>query len=139
MAMGEKRRVAGFKALVASDRNGSYLMEDADGEYRSWQELSPDGRLRQIASSAAYYDVPFEPFAEAVREALGELPPAAREQVALRLALQGERELRALEKLLPDDGRLEPPPPLVERFQEMLREASARGGPRREADQGIDR
>jgi hypothetical protein len=118
-AMPEARRVAGFRALVASDKGNGYLMEDADGEYRSWEELSAEGKVSQIAGNAAYYDVPFEPFAGAVRDALGSSPPAAVEEAALRLALRGERELHDLEKLFPDDGRTEPPP-LVERVRELM-------------------
>lgn len=38
-AMTESRRVAGFQALVASDKSRGYLMEDADGEDRSDRPL----------------------------------------------------------------------------------------------------
>jgi hypothetical protein len=122
--MPEGRRVQGFHALVASDRSNGYLMEDADGEYRSWKELSREGKLRQIAGNAAYYDVPFEPFAEAVRDALGAGPATALEDAALRLVWRGEREIHALETLLPDDGQ-HFPRPLVERFREVLSRPAA--------------
>ena len=114
--MKKKNQLEGFKALVASDMSNNSQLEDVDGNYRSWDELSLEGKVRRIAGNAAYYDVPFEPFAEEVREVLGVLPPREGEEAAWRLVLRHERELHALEKLLPDDGRVEPYPPLVKRF-----------------------
>lgn len=117
--MTEEHRLAGFKALVESGKNGGYLMEDVDGSLRSWQEMSVEGKVDHIARDAAYYDVPFETFAEAVRDALHDLPGVAREEAALRIELHGAVELHGLAKLLPDDGRTESTP-LIERFQELL-------------------
>jgi hypothetical protein len=88
--MDDKQRLSGFKALVASDKSNGYGMEDADGEYRPWKDLSAEGKLRQLAGNAAYYDIPFEPFAQEVRATLGHLRAAAREEAALRLALHNE-------------------------------------------------
>src|SRR5947209_10517287 len=113
--MAKNQRVEGFKALVASDQANGYHMEDVDGEYRLWRDMSAAGKLRQIADNAAYSGVPFEPFAEAAGDALRPLPAVAREEAALRLVLRGERELHALEKLLPQHDRLEAAPPLAER------------------------
>ncbi len=122
---GEMRwRLDGFKALVEDAKNASYFMEEVDGSFRPWRELSAEAKLEHVARDAAFYDVPFEAFAEAVPDVLGDLRPAAREESMLRLVLRSVRELHGLEKLLPDDGRLEPPPPLIERFQEMLGKTS---------------
>lgn len=137
--MTDEHRLAGFEALVESGKNGGYFIEDADGSFRTWQEMSPEGKLEHIARDAAYYDVPFEPFAEAIRDVLSDLSPAAREEAALRLVLRSVKELHGLEKLLPDEGRTEPPPPLIERCQELLdhgrqRAAKAPGGKGRDLD-----
>jgi hypothetical protein len=120
-----KNQLEGFKTLIASQKSESSQLEDIDGDFRHWNELSTEGKVSWIASDAAYYDLPFEPFAEAVREILGELHAAAREEAALRLAFRGQQELCALEKLLPKYDRLEPAPPLVERFREMLNQPVA--------------
>jgi hypothetical protein len=73
--------------------------------------------LKSIANLAAFYDVPYEHFAVAARESVG---TAAIEEAALRLAMRCGRELHDLEKLFPDDGRTEAPPPLVEPVRELL-------------------
>src|SRR5437870_432425 len=67
------KQLAGFHALVTSDKSGSSQLEDVDGDYRYWDKLSAAGKVRQIARNAAYYDVPFTPFAEAVRDAIGSI------------------------------------------------------------------
>jgi hypothetical protein len=139
--MNEKRRVEGFRALTASDTSGSYYLEDVDGDFRTWREMSAEGKLRQLAGNAVYYGVPFEPFAEAVRNHLGDLPAEAREEAALRLVLRHEQELRGLEQLLPRYDRLEPAPPLIERFQEVLDSYADRAdkSPERSKTRGIER
>ena len=114
--MNEKRRLEGFQASLASDKSGSYLLEDADGDRRPWPELSAQGKVAFIARAAAMYDVPFERFAAAVRAEVGE---AAMAEAGLRNTLALKRELHGLAKLVPDDGRTESTP-LVERFQEIL-------------------
>src|SRR6202034_625542 len=88
--------------------------------FRLWQDLSAEGRLEIIARDAAWYDVPFEELAQAGRESID---TAAIEDAALRLAMHSTRELHDLESLFPDDGRLKPPPPLVERVSELLNAA----------------
>jgi hypothetical protein len=118
-ARDEKHRVEGFHALLASDKKGNYFLEDMDGDYRQWPDLSPAGKLSHIASDAAYYDVPFGRFAEAAQDVLRDQPPAAREEAALQLLYRHQRERHALGKLLPDDDRTEPYP-LVECLQDTL-------------------
>jgi hypothetical protein len=115
--MDEKHRLSGFKALLESHKTGFYHLVDSDGDFRLWRDLSAEGRLEYIVKDAAFYDVPFEHFAEAVRESVD---PAALEEAALRLAMRSGRELHDLEKLFPDDGRTEPLPPLVERVSDLL-------------------
>jgi len=115
--MDEKHRLSGFKALLASHKTNSYHLADTDGDYRLWRDLSAEGRLESITRDAAYYGVPFEQFAQAVRESVDN---AAIEETALRLAMRSGRKLHDLDQLFPDDGRTEPPPPLVERVRELL-------------------
>jgi hypothetical protein len=115
-AMDEKHRLSGFKALIESHKTNSYQLEDSDGNFRLWRDLSAEGKLESMARDALFYGVPFAQFAEAVRESLDS---AAIEEAALRLAMRNGRELHDLEKLFPDDGRLEPLPPLVERVSEL--------------------
>jgi hypothetical protein len=115
--MDEKHRQSGFRALLASRKTNTYHLEDVDGDRRLWRDLSAEGKVEQTARDAAYYDVPFEQFANAVRESID---IAAIEEAALRLAMRCVRELHELEGLFPDDGRTESPPPLVERVGELL-------------------
>lgn len=115
--MNEKHRLSGFKALLDSHKTDSYHLIDSDGEFRLWRDLSAEGKVESIVRDAAYYDVPFEQFAEAVRETVDNV---ALEEAALRLAFRSMRELHDLEKLFPDDGRTYAPPPLVERVSELL-------------------
>src|SRR3954452_12807213 len=116
--MNEKDRLAGFKALVEDHKNSSSHFEEMDGSHRLWHELSPQSKLQYLARDAVWYDVPFERFAEAVRESVDK---HAIEEAALRLVLRNERELHEMEKLFPDDGRTEPTP-LIERVSELLNE-----------------
>src|SRR5579884_595598 len=115
----EESRVQGFKALVDSAKSNSYLVEDANGEYRYWNELSAEGKIRHLAADAAYYNVPFEPFAQEVCDTLNHLPPAAREEAALRVAFHIEGEQHQIAKLLPKHERLEPYP-LLDQLRDTL-------------------
>jgi hypothetical protein len=115
--MDAKRRLSGFKALVESHKTNAYHLEEPDGDFNLWRDLSAEARLETIVRDAAFYDVPFEAFAEVVRESVDS---TAIEEAALRLAMRSGREFRDLEALLPEWGRLEPSPPLVERFSELL-------------------
>jgi hypothetical protein len=120
--MDEKHRLAGFKALLESHKKNSYHLIEPDGSLRLWRDMSAEGRLESITRDAAFYDVPFEHFAQAVRESIDK---TAVEEAALRLAMRSGRELHDLDALFPDDGRTEPPPPLVERVSELLDAASS--------------
>jgi hypothetical protein len=120
-------RLAGFRACVEDHKHSSYFLEEMDGSLRRWRELSAESKLEYLARDAALYDVPFEAFAQAVRETLNDSPPAAREDAALRLVLRSVHELRGLENLFPDDGRTESPPPLIERFREAMGKQSLAG------------
>jgi hypothetical protein len=121
--MDKKHRLTGFKALLEAHKsNGSY-MEDFDDNRQLWQDLSYEGRLHWIVRDALLYNVPFEQFAEAVRESIDS---TAIEQAALRLTMRIGRELFDLEKLFPDDGRTEPSPPLVVRVGELLQARSSK-------------
>ena len=119
--MNENHRLAGFQALLASQKADSYQLEEPDRSFRLWRDLSPEGRLGYIVRDAALYNVPFEQFAEAVRESV---ESAAIEEASLRLAMRSGQELHDLERLFPDDGRTESPP-LVERVGELLNAKSA--------------
>ncbi len=133
--MNEKRRLEGFKALLSSDRNGSYYLEDMDGSRRLWRELSPQRKLENIAQVAAMYNVPFERFAEEVWEEFRGLPQEAVGDAALRMVLHNALELRGLGKLLPDDGRTESTP-LVERFKQILDHVGERDAPEQTQSRG---
>ena len=114
--MNVKERISGFKALLESHKSNSFHLAEADGSYRLWRDLSAEGRLEKIVWDAAYFDVPFEQFAEAVRESVDS---AAIGDAALRLAMRSGRELHHLERLFPDNGQTGPAP-LVERVRELL-------------------
>jgi hypothetical protein len=119
-ALDEQRRVEGFHALLATYQKSNWLFHDADGASRPWRDLSPEGRLDYIAGGAVSHDVPFERFAEAVRDALGDQPPAAREEAAGRLLFSQRRELHDLARLAPDDERATTYTPLIDRFREVI-------------------
>jgi hypothetical protein len=118
--MNEKDRIEGFKTLVKANQTADHYFEETDGSPQEWGELSPEGKLGYISNAAAMYDVPFEQFAATARDAIGDIADAS-----LRLVLSNQRELHGLAELLPDDGRTESTP-LVDRFKEILREASDR-------------
>ncbi len=67
--------------------------------------------------NAAASGVPFEPLAEVMRDALGDLPQAVREEAALRVALRYRQELHELWKLLPREHE---PASLIEGFKQAL-------------------
>ncbi len=117
--MTEAQRVKGFKALVESGKSGGYFIEDVDGNFRTWQDMSLEGKLDHIARDAAYYNVPFRAFAEEVRKVFSTYPPMDLEESALRTVLRSAVELHGLAMLIPDDGRTEGTP-LIEAFREQL-------------------
>lgn len=67
-----------------------------------------------IARYAAIADVPFQPFAEVVTKVIGDSA-----ETALRVVLESQKELHAIEQLLPDDARTEPTP-LDERVKHLM-------------------
>src|SRR5271166_5789117 len=104
--MNDKEKLAGFKALLKTEQANNFYLEEPDGTWKLWRDLSAEARLEYIARDAALYDVAFEHFAVAVRESVG---ATAIEDAALRLALRSHRELHDVEKLFPDDGGTAPP------------------------------
>ncbi|HYV37930.1 MAG TPA: hypothetical protein VE988_19755 [Gemmataceae bacterium] len=117
--MDAKHRISGFKALLESHKSNDHFLEETDGSFRLWRDLSAEGKLDYITRDAAWYDVPFEQFAE-VRESIDN---TAIEEAALRLAMRSGQELHTLETLVPDGGLLDPPP-LIERVKELLEATS---------------
>jgi hypothetical protein len=117
----ENEKVASFKAMVGDMKNspGNHVFEELDGDRLPWDDLSAAAKLQYIARDAVISDVPFEPFAQVAKATIGDVGEAA-----LRVVLVGQKELHAIEKLLPDDGRLEPTP-LVEKVKDMLDHVSA--------------
>jgi hypothetical protein len=114
-------KIANFKAMVEDSRNSpdNYFFDEMDGDSRPWADLSAAAKLEYISRYAAFSDVPFEPFAQVVKATIGDMGEAA-----LRVMLDGQKELHAIAKLFPDDGRTEPTP-LVERVKDMVDYASA--------------
>jgi hypothetical protein len=108
-----------FDAIVADHKNSRHYFEETDGTWRTWRDLSPEAKLSYIARDAVLDGVSPERFASAVRDVLGELPVAAREEAALRQVLESQRQLHQLAALLPPDDRTESVP-LVDRFEEVL-------------------
>ena len=112
----ERHKLEGFKSSVEDSKNSpsNHYFEEMDGDRRPWAELSAAAKLQYVALDAVRHDVPFESFAEVVKETIGDVGEAA-----LRVVLEGQRELHAIAKLFPDDGRTEPTP-LIEQVKEIL-------------------
>lgn len=112
----ENRKIAAFTASVEDRKNSpaGHHFEEGNGDWHPWADLSAAAKLQYIALDAARLDVPFEPFAQAVRETIGDAGEAA-----LRVVLDGQKELHAIARLLPDDGRTESTP-LVEQVKDLL-------------------
>lgn len=119
--MNAKHRLANFRAMVKDHSSSTHYFEEIGGERRQWKDLSPDGKLEYIARDAALCDVPFERFAEAVRELIGQ---SVIGDAALRTVLRNANEARALEGLLPPERGTESRP-LIDRFKEILHEPSS--------------
>lgn len=107
-------RPDGFDILLADHHNSTHDYEDHDADLRDvlrpWSRLSAEGKLGYIASAAAMYNVPFERFEQAAREAVGGQALPAGEHAYLRLHMEYQRtlwdhELPAFprEHPLPDD------------------------------------
>jgi hypothetical protein len=109
------------------------LFEEMDGDRLPWADLSATAKLGYIARDAAFSGVRFEPFAEMVKDTIGDAGEAA-----LRVVLDGQKKLHAIAKLLPDDGRVEPTP-LVEQVKEILDYVSALEQQEKERLQGREK
>ena len=129
----ENHKIANFKAMVEDSRNSNYFFDEMDGDSRPWAKLSAAGKLQYIVRDAVISDVPFEPFAQVVKETIGDMGEAA-----LRVVLEGQKELHAIAKLFPDDGRTEPTP-LVEQVKDILDYVSALETQEKERRQGREK
>jgi hypothetical protein len=93
----QPRRPDGFDILVADHQNSTHDYEDHDADlrhvFRPWSKLSAEGKLGYIASAAALYNVPFERFEQAAREAIGGQALPAGERAYLRLHMEYQRAL----------------------------------------------
>src|SRR5262245_28153984 len=92
-----------FDAVFADHKHSSSSYEEINGTHRTWPELSAEGKLRYLVRDAVWAGVPFERFAAAARDFLGDVPAAGREEAALRLVLHQARELHGVERLMPPD------------------------------------
>jgi len=117
----ENEKIASFKTFVAMMKYSpdNHVFEEMNGDRLPWDDLSAAAKLQYIARDAVISDVPFEPFAQVVKDTIGDVGEAA-----LRVVLDGQKELHAIAELFPDDGRTESTP-LVEQVKEMLDYVSA--------------
>jgi hypothetical protein len=117
----ESQKIASFKTLVEIMKHSpdNHVFEEMDGDRRPWDDLSAAAKLQHIAWDAAHSNVPFEPFAQVVKDTIGDCGEAA-----LRVVLDGQKELHAIVKLFPDDGRTETTP-VFDLVKEMLDYVSA--------------
>src|SRR5262249_54091635 len=117
----ENRKIDSFKTFVEIMKlsPANHVFEEMDGDRRPWAELSAAAKLQYIALDAARCDVGFEPFAQVVKDTIGDVGEAA-----LRVVLDGQKELHAIAKLFPDEGRTEPTP-LVNQVKRTLDHVSA--------------
>jgi hypothetical protein len=127
----ENHKAAGFRAMVEDHKNSpnNHVFEEVDGNRLPWVELSAAAKLQYIARDAALSDVGFETFAKVVKDAIGDVGEAA-----LWVLLDSQKELHAIAKLFPDDGRTEPTP-LVEQVKEILDHVMALEARERERQQ----
>ena len=128
----ENARIISFKRSVESMKNSptGHHFEEMNGDWRPWDDLSAAAKLQYIARDAVICDVPFESFAEVVKNTMG-----GRVDAALRVVLDGQKELHAIAKLFPDDGQTESTP-LVEQVKDMLDHVSALEAQEKERRQG---
>jgi len=101
--MDMKQRLAGFETVLKMHRSSGDLYEERDGRWRQWDQLSAEAKTGYIARDAAFYDVPFERFAQAIRDMVENEPGPVRGEAYLRLALSNHKELHEVESLLPDN------------------------------------
>ncbi|HTU18821.1 MAG TPA: hypothetical protein VMG10_12245 [Gemmataceae bacterium] len=90
-------RQDGFDALLEEYRNSTDEYEDHDADLRDvlrpWSQLSAEGKLGYIARDAALYNVSFERFEQAARDAIDNSPLPAGERAYLRMHLEYQRAL----------------------------------------------
>jgi hypothetical protein len=112
----ENDKIASFNVMVQDMKNSptGHHFEEMNGDWRPWDDLSAAAKLQYIVRDAAIADVRFEPFAQVAKDTIGDVGDAA-----LRVVLEGQKELHAIAKLFPDDGRTESTP-LVEQVKDML-------------------
>src|SRR5262245_58925761 len=100
MAKKRNERPDGLTACLADyKRQSSVYYEENDGTLRRWGELSVEAKLSYVARDAAIYDVSFDRFARAAREAVGGQPMPPGGDPYLRLLLNGRREERGMPPL----------------------------------------
>lgn len=131
----ENRRIGSFKASVENMKNrpDNPMFEEMNGDRLPWAELSAAAKLRYIALDAARHDVPFEAFAQVVKETINDAGEAS-----LRVSLEGQKELHAIATLLLSNGRIEITP-LVEQVKEILDYASTLERQETERQQGREK
>jgi hypothetical protein len=117
----ENARITSFTMMVERMKNSATGLhfEEMNRDLRPWDDLSAAAKLQYIVRDAVISDVPFESFAEMVKNTIGD-----RVDAALRVVLAGQQELHAIAKLFPDDERTEPAP-LVVQVKDLLEYASA--------------
>lgn len=90
-------RPDGLDLLMEDHRNSTHEYEDHDANlrhpFRPWSQLSPESKISYIASGAALYDVPFERFEQAARDATGNQLLPAGERAYLRIHMESQRAL----------------------------------------------
>ena len=90
-------RPDGFDLLLADHRNNTYYYEDHDADLRHvlrpWSKLPAESKISYIASAAALYQVPYERFEQAAREAIGDQRLPAGERAYLRIHMESQRAL----------------------------------------------
>ncbi len=90
-------RPDGFDILLADHQHSSHEYEDHDADlrhvFRPWSQLSAEGKLGYIASAAALYNVPFDRFEQAARDAIGDRPMPGGERTYLRLHMEYQRAM----------------------------------------------
>jgi hypothetical protein len=117
----ENDKIASFEKLVTMMKYSpeNHVFEEMDGDRLPWDDLSAAAKLQYIVRDAVIADVRFEAFAQVARDTIADVGEAA-----LRVVLEGQKELHAIAKLFPDDGRTESPP-LVDQVKDMLDYVSA--------------
>lgn len=95
--MSKKTEPDGFDRLLADHQHSTHDYEDHDAALRDvlrpWSKLSPESKLSYISSGASLYNVPFERFEQAARQAIGNQPLPAGEHAYLRIHMESQRAL----------------------------------------------